>query len=108
VSGRRAEVVVEGEPEDALLRSARALRRMGARVTRFDVDRLALEARLVRWRLALLVRVHGVAAGGGATGLSVECAREGGGTFDFGLARATIARFRATLATTDPPPLARR
>jgi hypothetical protein len=107
VSPRRAAHVVEGEPEDALLRSARTLRRMGARVTRFDVDRLALEARLVRWHLELLVRVHGVATSPGATGLTVECARDGD-AFDFGLARATIARFRATLARTEPPPLARR
>jgi hypothetical protein len=78
---------------------------MGARLTRFDVDALALEARLTPWRRELIVRVRGVAGEDGATRLHVECGgADPAAGFDFGWTRLTIVRFRVTLATTDPPP----
>jgi hypothetical protein len=42
---RRTTIVVAAGPEDALHASAAALRRLGARITRYDSDDSALEAR---------------------------------------------------------------
>jgi hypothetical protein len=80
---------------------------MGARITRLDVEALTLEARLTRWRLELVLRVQGAATGSGGTRLAVQCAGAPPG-LAFGLGRLAIARFRATLAGTEPPPLERR
>ena len=100
----RAELTVDDVLEDVLLRSARALRRMGSRLTRYDAGALTLEARLTWWRVPLVVRISASAVSDRATRLAVEAEHEGGpGRFDFGLARLAIARFRATLARTDLP-----
>ncbi len=39
------DLIVAGLPDDVLLRSVTALRRLGARITRYDVEALTLEAR---------------------------------------------------------------
>jgi hypothetical protein len=66
--GRVATILVAADPEGALLSSAAALRRLGARITRYDTERGTLEARvppaagIVRVRTApndaLTTRVH--------------------------------------------------
>lgn len=105
----RTEWVVDGEPEDALLRGARAARRMGARLARYDAETLALEAHLTRWRIALVLRLHVAGAGQGRTRLAIESGRAGDAARpDLGLARLTVARFRSILAGTDLPDLRRR
>src|SRR5262249_56162009 len=71
VAPRLQEVAVPGPPEDVLLRSAAALRRMGARLTRYDADALTLEARVRRWGIATVIRVA-AKLDGEATRLEVE------------------------------------
>ena len=66
--GRAATVLIAADPEGALLSSAAALRRLGARITRYDTESGTLEARvppaaaIVRVRTApndaLTTRVH--------------------------------------------------
>ncbi|MBI1848167.1 MAG: hypothetical protein HY294_06815 [Candidatus Rokubacteria bacterium] len=68
----RASLLVTGEPDAALHRSGTALRRMGARITRYDADAGTLEARAPAWRGAGTVRVHATAEGAHLTRLSVE------------------------------------
>jgi hypothetical protein len=105
----RVDFVVEGELEESLLRGARAARRMGARLTRYDAETSTVEARLVRFKVPLVLRLHGEDAGRGRTRLAIESWRaRGASSPDFGLARLTIARFRAVLAMTDAPDPHRR
>jgi hypothetical protein len=66
------DVVVAAQPDEALLHSVAVLRRLGARITRYDVETGTLEARLRRfWRTAL-IRVCAEAEGANATRLRVE------------------------------------
>lgn len=62
-------IVVAAEPDAALLSSAAALRRLGARITRYDHEAGTLEARVVP---AGVVRVHAVAGEEGTTRVRVE------------------------------------
>lgn len=48
------DLLVTGLPDEVLLRSVTALRRLGARITRYDVDALTLEARIVLRAAGLL------------------------------------------------------
>jgi hypothetical protein len=99
--------VVAGEPDEVLLRSAAALRRMGARLTRYDAGALTLEARLACWGLAFTVHVAAGQGGDGVSRLAATAAGEGPGPLGFWAGRRLLRRFRATLARTDLPPLAR-
>ena len=104
---RTAAAVVSGPPEDALLRSAAALRRMGARLTRYDADALTLEARARRFGLATVIRIAAQQEGE-ATRLEIESRMAERIPFDFGLNAANVSRFQQALATTEVPPLSRR
>jgi hypothetical protein len=66
----RAAVVVSAEPDAALLSSAAALRRLGARITRYDGEGGTLEAR-VRESSAI-VRVRTDPGGDGTTRVRLE------------------------------------
>jgi len=57
------ELVVPAPPEDVLPRAALALRRLGARLTRYDAGEGALEARAGRRVLPVVVRLRAVAEG---------------------------------------------
>jgi hypothetical protein len=69
---RVRDVVVAAEPDVVLLHGVAVLRRLGARITRFDVEAGTAEARLRRFRRPALVRLHAEAAGVAATRLHVE------------------------------------
>src|SRR5437870_3762362 len=71
VAPRLQEVAVQGPPEDVLLRSAAALRRMGARRTRYDAEALTLEARRRTFGIATVIRIA-ARENGEATRLEVE------------------------------------
>jgi hypothetical protein len=103
-----AELVVDGDADEVLLRSAAALRRMGARLARYDAETLALEARLARWRLGLVLRVSAVPEGAGRTRLRVAHERLTAGAFDLGRGRRVLREFETVLGSTDPPDLTRR
>jgi hypothetical protein len=70
--GRRgtAAVVVQAEPDHALLVSAAALRRLGARITRYDPENGTLEARGAT--SASLLRIRAIADGDHTTRLTLE------------------------------------
>jgi hypothetical protein len=81
-----AAVLVAAEPDAALLSTAAALRRLGARITRYDPETGTLEARIAR---TAVVRVRTAAEHGGATRVHLEG--------DAG-ARRVIRRFRSALS----------
>jgi hypothetical protein len=63
---------VAGEPGEVLYRSARALRRLGARLIRYDLDEGTLEARAWRLHVEVVVRIAVVADQPAATRLRIE------------------------------------
>jgi hypothetical protein len=69
---RGGDVVVAAEPDDVLLHGVAVLRRLGARITRYDVEERTAEARLRRFARPALVRLRATAAGATATRLHVE------------------------------------
>ena len=83
-SGRPGRFAVAAEPEGALMASAAALKRLGARITRYDVETSALEATLHGATIGLAVR----AAGDRST---IEITSEGA-------VRPLMRRLRAELA----------
>ena len=85
------DVVVRAEPDEVLLASVAVLRRLGARIVRYDGDAGTLEARLRRfWRTAS-IRLRAESDGAGVTRLRVESDALGwGGVF---------RRFRGGLET---------
>lgn len=85
--GQGAAVLVAAEPEAALLSSAAALRRLGARITRYDGEIGTLEARLPH--SAAVVRVRTAAQDAETTRVHLEG--------DPG-ARRLIRRFRGILS----------
>jgi len=68
------DLLVAGPPDEVLLRSVTALRRLGARITRYDVETLTLEARVARRLGEALVRLHAREGEPGHTRLAVETA----------------------------------
>lgn len=92
--------------EDLMLRSAAALRRMGARLTRYDLEARMLEARAVGWAREVVIRLTVSEEHPGASRLDIESWLERG--LDLGSARRTIRRFEAVLAATPLPALERR
>lgn len=66
------DLLVSGAPDDVLFRSVTALRRLGARITRYDAEALTLEARIVQRLGAVLVRLRAAEAEPGRTRLAVE------------------------------------
>jgi hypothetical protein len=65
-------VVVAAQPEDVLLHGVAVLRRLGARITRYDAEEGTAEARLCRFRRSALIRLRAEAAGTTRTRLHVE------------------------------------
>jgi hypothetical protein len=68
---RSHDVVVDAQPDQALLASIAVLRHLGARITRYDVEAGTLEARVRRFWRSALIRLRADAAGAG-TRLTVE------------------------------------
>jgi hypothetical protein len=68
---RARDVVVDAQPDEALLASVAVLRHLGARITRFDAEAGTLEARVRRFLRPALIRLR-AAADGPATRVSVE------------------------------------
>jgi hypothetical protein len=65
-------VLVAAQPEDVLLHGVAVLRRLGARITRYDVEAGTAEARLRRLTRPALSRLRAEAADGSRTRLHVE------------------------------------
>lgn len=71
-------LVAGGPPDDVLFRSVVALRRMGARITRYDAETLTLEARLPRRLGETLLRLRALEEGPRQTRLVIERERASG------------------------------
>ena len=83
---RGTAIVVAAEPEAALLSSAAALRRLGARITRYDSEAGTLEARVAP---AGIVRVQATAEEEGTTRVRLDGDPH---------ARRVVRRFRGALS----------
>jgi hypothetical protein len=83
---RVAKIAVDAEPDAALLSSAAALRRLGARITRYDSEAGTLEAQVPP---AGIVRVRAAADGERTTLVHVEADPA---------ARSVVRRFRGALS----------
>jgi hypothetical protein len=93
---RACDVVVAAEPDVVLLHGVAVLRRLGARITRYDAEAGTAEARLRRFTRPALVRLRAEAAGETATRLHVE---------SDALAWAPVfRRFRGDLLLLEQPP----
>ena len=86
------ELVLPASPDEVLLRAALVLKRLGARITRYDGEAGTLEARAGRRLLPEVVRLH--AAADGAERTRVEIASD---TADW---RALVAKLAAALRAT--------
>lgn len=73
---RRRVFATAASPDDALLLAVAVLRHLGARITRYDIEAGALEARLTRWGHEGVVRVS--AAGEAPTRITVQSDMTGG------------------------------
>ena len=73
----RAAVLIAAEPDAALLSSAAALRRLGARITRYDGEHGTLEARVPE--SSAIVRVRADAGDDGTPRVQLEGAPRAGG-----------------------------
>jgi hypothetical protein len=69
---RARHVVVAAQPDEVLLHGVAVLRRLGARITRYDVDEGTAEARLRRLTRPALIRLRAEAMGTATTRLCVE------------------------------------
>jgi hypothetical protein len=70
---RARDVVVAAEPDVVLMHGVAVLRRLGARITRYDAEAGTAEARLRRFMRPALIRLHAEATPKGAvTRLRVE------------------------------------
>ena len=65
------DVVVNAQPDEALLASVAVLRHLGARITRYDADAGTLEARLRRFLRPALIKLRAEPEGA-ATRVHVE------------------------------------
>lgn len=86
---RRTAFDAAAPADDALLLAVAVLRHVGARITRYDGDEGALEARLTRWGREGSVRVS--AAGEGPSRVTVESDLMGGRAIER-LLRAELTR----------------
>ncbi|MBI1737451.1 MAG: hypothetical protein HYR51_19945 [Candidatus Rokubacteria bacterium] len=83
-------MVIAAEPDAVLLASSAALRRLGARITRYDVEEGTLEAR----QDGAMLRLTAVADGSGGSQLAIESDAPDG--------RRLVKRFRAELSRPAP------
>lgn len=88
------DVVIAAHPDDVLLQGVAVLRRLGARITRYDVEARTAEARLRRFTRPALVRLRAEPAGA-ATRLHVESDALGW--------RVMFRRFRGALRRVERP-----
>ena len=68
---RARDVVVAAQPDEVLMHSVAVLRRLGARITRYDADAGTAEARVRRFLRPACIRLRAEAAGA-STRLTVE------------------------------------
>jgi hypothetical protein len=71
VRSRARDVVVAAQPDEVLMHGVAVLRRLGARITRYDAEEGTAEARLRRFTRPALIRLRAEAQGE-ATCLHVE------------------------------------
>jgi hypothetical protein len=88
-------VDVAAEPDVVLMHGVAVLRRLGARITRYDAEAGTAEARLRCFTRPALVRLHAEATGAAATRLHVES--------DALAWAATFRRFRGDLLLLERP-----
>lgn len=69
---RARDVVVAAQPDVALMHSVAVLRRLGARITRYDAEAGTAEARLRRFARPAVIRLRAEAEGDAATRVHVE------------------------------------
>jgi hypothetical protein len=69
---RARDVVVAAEPDVVLMHGVAVLRRLGARITRYDAEAGTAEARLRRFTRPALIRLRAEATPGAVTRLRVE------------------------------------
>ena len=69
---RARDVIVAAQPDEVLLHGVAVLRRLGARITRYDLEEGTAEARLRRFARPALIRLRAEAQGEAATRLRVE------------------------------------
>jgi hypothetical protein len=69
---RARDVVVAAEPDVVLMHGVAVLRRLGARITRYDAQAGTAEARLRRLTRPALIRLHAEPTGAAGTCLHVE------------------------------------
>jgi hypothetical protein len=91
---RRLTLVVAADADEALLASAAALRRLGARITRYDLAAGALEARRIATDATATISIRAVPETGHGTRLAVES--------DAADSPAVFRRFRSALTTGKP------
>ncbi len=85
----RMRVLVAADLDDALLASAAALRRLGARITRYDSESGALEARRLPEDVRAVIRLRATVERENETRLEFETTAS--------RSRAVFRRFRAEL-----------
>ncbi len=83
---------VAGGRDEALLRGARALRRLGGRVTRLDPDEGSLEGRSRRWRVERVIRIRAIAEAEERTRLEIESLVVSGRVIELALGRGALRR----------------
>ncbi len=86
--------MVTAAPEDALFRSVAALRQMGARITRYDVEACTLEARTSGYVPAVIRLAATPEAGGARLVVESETARR----LDFGASARRLRWLLSALA----------
>lgn len=59
------EVIIDAAPNDVLLDGVNLLRRLGGRITRYDIEGQTLEARLPRWGRSATVQLRAALVNGG-------------------------------------------
>jgi hypothetical protein len=89
--------VVAGEPSEVLYRTAQALRRLGARLTRYDLDVGTLEARARRLHVEVVVRVVVAADQPGVTRLRIEGEPAAPRRLTLGADRWVVRRLRSAI-----------
>ena len=91
---RRLTLVVAAGVDEALLASAAALRQLGARITRYDAEVGALEARRIASDASAMISIRVMPETGTATRLTVES--------DAADSPTVFRRFRSALTTGTP------
>jgi hypothetical protein len=89
---RRRTLELSVPRDEALLRTARAVRRLGGRVTRLDADEGTLEGRTRGRRVERVIRILAIAEAEERTRLQIESTAVTGGWIDLALGGAALRR----------------